>query len=180
MYRDNSLIPNEAVRLLALGLLAEQPCRYDELAQSVRRFTGLIVGPSLDLVAPPIEILRVDGLIEVPNPDEGDLGMAVLALTEAGREEFERLMAANVRAPVNDVSRLIIAVKLRFLELLPAEERTHQTDALIEMSERQLARLRELRAKLEDRSGGLGPWLDHEARELEDRIALFESLRPAS
>src|SRR5262245_48552828 len=49
MYKDNSLIPTEAVRLAALGLLTEGPRTYAELADEVRHFSSRIVGPSLDL-----------------------------------------------------------------------------------------------------------------------------------
>ena len=47
MYRDNTLIPTEAVRLLALGILATGERSYSELASEVRHFTGRIVGPML-------------------------------------------------------------------------------------------------------------------------------------
>ena len=36
MYRDNSLIPSETVRLAALGLLTEGAKSYAELASEVR------------------------------------------------------------------------------------------------------------------------------------------------
>ena len=62
MYKDNSLIPTEAVRLAALGTLQEGPRRYADLAAEVRGFVGHIVGPSLDLIGPPMELLRVEGL----------------------------------------------------------------------------------------------------------------------
>ena len=68
MYRDNTLIPSEAVRLLALGILADGERDYGDLAGEVRRFTSHVVGPSLDLVGSPIELLKVEGLIE---PAEG-------------------------------------------------------------------------------------------------------------
>ena len=64
MYRDNTLIPSEAIRLLALGILADGETAYAELAGEVRHFTGHIVGPSLDLVGAPIEVLKVEGLVE--------------------------------------------------------------------------------------------------------------------
>ena len=35
MYRDNTLIPSEAIRLLALGILADGDRRYAELASEV-------------------------------------------------------------------------------------------------------------------------------------------------
>ena len=50
MYRDNTLIPSEAIRLLALGILATGEMPYAELASEVRYFAGHVVGPSLDLV----------------------------------------------------------------------------------------------------------------------------------
>ena len=53
MYRDNTLIPSETVRLLALGILAGGAKRYATLAEEVRHFSGRIVGPSLDLVGTP-------------------------------------------------------------------------------------------------------------------------------
>ena len=82
MYRDNSLIPSEAVRLCALGTLAERAHSYAELAAAVRHFTSRIVGPSLDLLSPSLELLRVEGLIEADAP-EGD--EAPIRLTAAGR-----------------------------------------------------------------------------------------------
>ena len=72
MYRDNTLVPREAVRLLALGILRTREITYSELAAEVRHFTGHMVGPSLDLVAPPIELLKVEGLVETVGEDEGD------------------------------------------------------------------------------------------------------------
>ncbi len=50
MYRDNSLIPSEAIRLLALGILAGGDKSYAELAGEVRHFVSHITGPSLELV----------------------------------------------------------------------------------------------------------------------------------
>ena len=64
MFRDNSLIPAEAIRLAALGLLAEAERRYGDLAGEIRHFTSRIVGPSLDLMGTSVELLRYEGLIE--------------------------------------------------------------------------------------------------------------------
>src|SRR3546814_20977605 len=64
VYRDNTLIPSEAVRLLALGMLAGRPMPYPELSREVRHFTGRVMGPSLDLVGAPLEVLQVEGLVE--------------------------------------------------------------------------------------------------------------------
>src|SRR3546814_5579489 len=63
MYRDNSLVPKEAIRLAALGLLAERDRPYGDLAREVREFAARIVGPSLELLGNSIELLRFEGLI---------------------------------------------------------------------------------------------------------------------
>ena len=63
MYRDNSLIPLEAIRIAGLGALSVRPLRYAEIAADIRRFSSRIVGPSLDLMGSSVEILRTEGLI---------------------------------------------------------------------------------------------------------------------
>src|SRR5262249_61299787 len=88
MYKDNSLIPTEAVRLAALGLLSEGERSYAALADEVRHFTGRIVGPSLDLIGPPIEVLRVEGLVDA---SAGSGPATMLRITELGRQELVRL-----------------------------------------------------------------------------------------
>ena len=90
MYRDNTLIPSEAVRLLALGLLADGEKRYGELAREVRYFTSHVVGPSLDLVAPPLELLKVEGLIEAVGGVGTSEDTVLLRITDIGRTELSR------------------------------------------------------------------------------------------
>ncbi len=175
MYRDNSLIPSEAVRLLALGILASGPRRYAELAGEVRHFTSHVVGPSLDLVAPPLELLRVEGLIEAAG--QSDLGdQTVLSVTEAGRAALTTLLTANARAPVNDINKLILTLKMRFLHLLPPAEQKLQLEVLIEMTERELVRLTELRAHHAEEAGHLSEWLNHGSAETRARLAWLNDL----
>ncbi len=174
MYRDNSLIPSEAVRLLALGLLASGKWRYSELAIEVRHFISHLVGPSLDLVAPPLELLRVEGLIEAEDKETGE--EAVLTISEAGREEMVRLLSANLRAPISDINKLILALKMRFLHLLDPAEQQLQVDALVEMTERELARLRELRTQHGGDEGHLSPWLDQSLADTASRLEWFRAL----
>ena len=50
-----------------------------------------------------------------------------------------------MRAPIGGINKLNIPLKLRFLHLLEPEDRRLQTEIMIEMCERQLARLTELR-----------------------------------
>ena len=188
MYRDNSLIPSEAIRLLALGVLAGGEKRYAELAGEVRHFVSHISGPSLDLVAPPLELLKVEGLVEARVQSGNDDGCAdegtrddlaeteVLSLSEAGRAELHKLLSANVRAPVSDINKLIIALKMRFLHLLAPAERHLQAEVLAELSERELARLIELRGHHAGEVGHLVAWLDQDIAQVEARLAFFQDL----
>jgi len=175
MYKDNSLIPTEAVRLAALGLLTEGPRSYAELADEVRHFTSRIVGPSLDLIGPPIEVLRVEGLIESAGGGAGPA--AALRITEAGRQELMRLLGANLRGPLGEFNKLVIALKLRFLPLLEPAARRLQAELLAEICERELTRLTDLRRHYEGRSGHLIDWLDHDIAQVEQRLGWFRSLQ---
>jgi len=175
MYRDNSLIPSEAIRLLALGILADQPKSYAELASEVRHFVSHISGPSLELVASPLELLKVEGLVEAG--DDHDVpDSELLTLSQAGRDELHTLLASNVRAPVSDINKLIIALKLRFLHLLAPTERRLQAETLMELCERELARLTQLRAHHAGEPGHLVAWLDQEIAQVEGRLAFYQDL----
>jgi DNA-binding PadR family transcriptional regulator len=175
MYRDNTLIPSEAVRLLALGILADGETSYAALASDVRHFTGHIVGPSLDLVGTPIEVLKIEGLVEAV--DGGEAEDAPLRITEAGRAELVRLLTSNVRAPINDVNKLIISLKMRFLHLIDPTEQRLQAEIMVEMCERQLVRLTELRAQNARAPGHLADWLDHDIAQTAARLDWFRELR---
>ena len=61
MFADNTLTPREAIRLCALGSLADGPLHYDDLAAAVRHFVSRIAGPSLELMSESIELLRYEG-----------------------------------------------------------------------------------------------------------------------
>lgn len=174
MYRDNSLVPSEAIRLLALGLLADAPRSYAEVAGEVRHFTGRMVGPSLELLASPLELLKVEGLVE---PIEGSGESEMLRVTETGRSELQRLLAANLRPQVTDVNKLIIALKMRFLHNLALEQQLEQADMLVEIFERELARLTDLRGHAPANGGELPAWLDLEIGATQARLAWFEDLR---
>lgn len=175
MYKDNSLIPTEAVRLAALGLLTEAPRSYAELADEVRHFTSRIVGPSLDLIGPPIEVLRVEGLIE--SAGGGAATDAVLRITEAGKQELMRLLGANLRGPLGEFNKLVIALKLRFLQLLEPTARRLQAELLAEICERELTRLTDLRRHYDGRSDHLIDWLDHDIAQVRERLDWFRRLQ---
>jgi DNA-binding PadR family transcriptional regulator len=171
MYKDNSLIPTEAVRLAALGILTEGDKSYGELADEVRGFTGRIVGPSLDLIGPPIELLRVEGLIA----EVGDSSR--MAITESGHTELRRLLGANLRGPLGEFNKLVIALKLRFLHLLDPRAQALQAELLAEICARELARLTDLRRQYRDQSNHLADWLDHDIAQVEARLAWFIALQ---
>ena len=83
MYRDNTLIPTEAIRLAALGTLEAGPRHYADLAREVRGFASRFTGPSLDILGSSLELLRCERLVE-PVDRAGTEDNALLALTEAG------------------------------------------------------------------------------------------------
>ena len=172
MYPDNSLIPTEAIRLAALGSLAMAPKSYAALATEIRHFTGRIVGPSLDLIGPPIELLKVEGLVE-PAASDAD----AIAVTAAGLAELKRLLTANLRGPVGEFNKLVIALKMRFLELLDREAQLPQAELLIEVCERELTRLTDLRGHHAAEGGQLLAWLDHDIGQVEARLAWFRDLQ---
>ena len=148
------------------------------VAGEVRHFVSHITGPSLELVASPLELLKVEGLVEASNgtPGEGAPETELLALSAAGRDELHTLLTSNVRAPVSDINKLIIALKLRFLHLLEPAERRLQAETLAELSERELARLTQLRAHHAGDTGHLVAWLDQEIAQVEGRLSFFHDL----
>ena len=173
MYRDNTLIPTEAIRLAALGYLAPAPASYADVAGEVRQFTSRIVGPSLEILGTSIELLRYEGLVEpVDGTDESPL-----QVTEAGRRELESLLRSNVRTPVDGVNKLILALKMRYLHLLDPAAQVEQIDMLLDMSRTELARLDDLADRYRDEPGHLREWLDHDRGQVRARIGWLEGLR---
>jgi len=176
MYRDNTLMPTEAVRLAALGALAGAEMRYAELAEDVRHFTDRIIGPALDLSGVPVELMIVEGLIE-PVDGAGMRENARLRLTDAGWDALRHLLCSNVRAPINDINKLIIALKMRFLHLLTPDERCRQVKMLVSMLEAELDRLTDLRATYAGEPGYFLDWLDQDIAAARERLAWFTELR---
>jgi DNA-binding PadR family transcriptional regulator len=167
MFRDNSLVPTEAVRLAALGFLTEAPYRYGDLAGEIRRFTSRIVGPSLEMMGTSIELLRYDGLVEAVD-GKGMEDNALLRLTEAGRTAFSALMGAALKVPGGEINRLAVALKLRFLYLLPEADRMAQIALLTEWCQAELARLVDLRESVA--VPALLEWLDLDIAQYRARI----------
>ena len=176
MYRDNTLIPAEAVRLAALGELCGGEKTYATLASGIRHVVARLVGPSLDLLGSSLEVLHLEGLIEPVGA--GEMGEDTpLRITPAGRELFARLMASAVRAPMNDVSRLVIALKLRYLSHLDDAQRDIQVEMLVELFEVDRNRLEDLRRGEAD--GLLARWLDLDIAQAQTRITWLKGLKQA-
>lgn len=177
-FRDHSLIPAEAVRLAALGMLTENERPYGQLAIDVRHFASRMLGPSLDILGTSIELLRHEGLIEAigrrAGPSQSLHADTVVRLTDAGREALKELLTSRVRAPMSDLTRMVVALKLRFLKLLSIEEQKAQFEMLVELSTAELARLADLRAPHGAPGDALGDWLGQEIAQTEARRAWYE------
>jgi hypothetical protein len=152
---------------------------YAALAGEVRHFVSRLVGPSLDLLGTSIELLRLEGLVEAVD-GKGMEDNALLRITSAGREAFRELMRARVRAPGGDVGKLVLALKLRFLNLLAADDRAEQIDQMADVFRQERARLIDLRQKSREDQlarGHLAEWLELEIAQIDQRLAWFESFR---
>lgn len=178
MFRDNSLIPTEALRLAMLGFLAEGPKRYADLAATVRRFASRMAGPSLDLLAPSLELLRFEGLV-APMDGESMEDNPALRLTDDGRTALLGLLSANMKPLANDLNKLVVALKLRFLNLLDREDQLVQLEMLEDLYRNERARLIDLKANEEAAimDGLLPAWLDQEIVQAEARIAWCQEMQ---
>lgn len=176
MFADNTLTPREAIRLCALGILADTAIRYDDLAAAVRHFVSRIAGPSVELMSESIELLRYEGLTEATDAPETDAGPE-LRITDEGREALRTLLCANLRAGGSDLNELVMALKFRFLHLLPLDDQDLQSEIFTEACETELARLEDLRDHHAEDRGHLVEWLTYEIEHLEDRLRWLEAFR---
>tara|TARA_B100000886_G_scaffold311581_1_gene246999 strand:- start:4586 stop:5002 length:417 start_codon:yes stop_codon:yes gene_type:complete len=117
-----------------------------------------------------IEVLRQEGLLSltssntVPGPD------ALLELSSEGHKTLITILSTGLQAPLNDVARLVLALKFRFLHLLPDVDRRKQLESIIYTCETDLARLVDLKSHHNQDPGYLGDWLDHDIGQTEDRL----------
>ena len=175
MYRDNSLIPKEAIRLAALGALSGGPRAYADIASEVRQFAARIVGPSLDLLGSSIELLKFEGLI-APVSGEGFEDNAELRLTDEGWGALKDYLTAAVRPGADDLNKLVVGLKLRFLHLLEKQEQIEQIDNLKALYQGEHVRLDDLLTHAEWQQGHLRAWIEMEIAQVEDRMAWCEKL----
>ncbi|NKB49752.1 MAG: hypothetical protein GKS02_10385 [Alphaproteobacteria bacterium] len=176
MYADRTLIPTEVIRLCALGTLTLAPMTYAELAREVRAFTGRLSGPTLDMMGTSIQLLRTEGLIEAIGSGEAD-AEETLRLTQAGESELRALLSANLRNTLDDLSRLVFALKLRFLHVLEPAVAREQIDRMIEISTADKARRADTKARYGHEPGHFGAWLDADIDRAQDRVAWLTALK---
>ena len=81
-----------------------------------------------------------------------------------------------MRPPLTDMSKLVIALKMRFMELLEPVERRDQIDLMIDACELELARLNDLRDPAADATL-FQEWLDQDIASGEARLAWLRDLR---
>ena len=174
MFADQTLTPKEAVRFCALGLVAEAPMRYSDLARGVRDFCARVMGPSLDLMGTSIELLKYEGLVS-PVDGEGMADDALVAVTNNGLAALRTLLTARLR-PGSDITKLVVALKMRFLHLLSDAEKLAQIDMLVDAAETDLARLEDLADVSSGESEGFRRWLDFEIEQTRQRLSWLESL----
>lgn len=175
MFPDHSLMPREALRLAALGMLAEAPATYGNLARDLRSFVSHIMGPSPDAMGASLELLRYEGLAD--QEASGDDGEDKLVITAKGRTELDALMQATVRSPFNDLNKLVVALKMRFLPLLSPAAQREQAVLLAEASRAELARLVGLcNQQAAAKGSAFVDWLEHDIAQAEQRLAWFEAL----
>jgi len=176
MYTDNTLTPKEATRLCALGILSGGTMRYSALVNEVRHFVGHMVGPSIDILSPSIELLKYEALVS-PLGDTDTEDDATLQITDKGKAEIHALLTSNLRAGATELNKLIIALKFRFLHLLSKQEQLNQAELLIDVYENSLARLDNLRHTHADDEGYLVTWLDHDIKTIETRLEWLKAFR---
>jgi DNA-binding PadR family transcriptional regulator len=161
MFTERALLPAQAARLTALGMLAEGPRHYADLAREVSHFTGCILGQSLDLMGTSLELLRYEGLIEA-QAGTGMVDNAEMHITAAGRSALARLLKAPLAAPSVEVNRLVLALKLRFLPILGAADRGEVLGQIREWCAGEIVRYEELRARHGAQSAPFRRWLERE------------------
>jgi len=170
VLRDHPLIPADAIKLAALGFLADGPRRYGDLAAQVRQFTARIAAPSLDMMGSSLEALIVEGLASA-SEGKGMADNALLGLAPAGRTVLTTLLQAPLKGPLGDFTRLVLLLKLRFLRHLGQPERQAQIAHIAEIVEIEIARLGELR-----RNDTVAPqpyldWVDADIAQLQGKLA---------
>ena len=102
-----------------------------------------------------------------------------LRLTDDGRTALLGLLSANMKPLANHLNKLVVALKLRFLNLLDREDQLVQLEMLEDLYRNERARLIDLKANEEAAimDGLLPAWLDQEIVQAEARIAWCQEMQ---
>ncbi len=86
-------------------------------------------------------------------------------------------MAAQLPTPASELSKLVVALKIRFLHLLQPEHRREELAALIGLYQQEILRLEDLRETQSGEPGHLDCWLEHDIAQNRSRLAWFRALQ---
>lgn len=139
-FPDGSLLPQEVVRLCALGLLREGARPLAALAREAHRIVAFHLGASLDATGESIASLPVLGLARAERAPGAPPGDAMLHATDAGAGELRALLMSPPARPGSDLGRAVASLKLRFAAALGAGDRRAMLDALLDAARADLAR----------------------------------------
>ena len=110
----------------------------------MRSFISRIVGPSLELMGTSIELLKLEGLIETVNDNDAD-DESLLQLSPSGLQELKDYLRSNLKSGGSELNKLVIALKLRFIDILDDDERQDQLLAIRDMYHNEKRRLEDLK-----------------------------------
>jgi hypothetical protein len=86
-------------------------------------------------------------------------------------------MNAHLRGPMGEVNKLVVALKMHFLDFLDRDERIGQLAMLEEVCDKELIRLGDLRDHHQATGGLLLQWLEREIFEIKSRREWFGRVR---
>ena len=90
------------------------------------------------------ELLKLEGLIETVNDnDKGDASL--LQLSPAGLQELKEYLRSNLKSGGSELNKLVIALKLRFIDILDDDEKRDQLLAIRDMYHNEKRRLEDLK-----------------------------------
>ncbi|MFM8680587.1 MAG: hypothetical protein ACKOGH_13430 [Alphaproteobacteria bacterium] len=139
-FPDGTLLPQEAARLCALGLLREGARPLAALARETHRLVSFHLGASLDAAGESIAALPALGLARAEASPGAAPGDAVLHATQAGEAELRALLASPPAPMGGELGRAVASLKLRFAGALPDGERRAMLVALVGAARADLAR----------------------------------------
>jgi hypothetical protein len=91
-----------------------------------------------------IELLKLEGLIETVNDNDED-DASLLQLSPSGLQELREYLRSNLKSGGSELNKLVIALKLRFIDILDDDEKRDQLLAIRDMYYNEKRRLEDLK-----------------------------------